>query len=209
MNDKMGMISSGITLVSVILFALFMLIGMSSAAYAICILLACGYVVMAASFSTYAGKEVEAAKLAGMAFAAIYAVFVILVYYAQITTLRQSDLSDELAHLIDYQKFGLFFNYNLLGYGMLSVSTFFVGLTIDPHHKAERLLRILLLLHGIFTIVIVIPVLGLFEVGMAGGEVIGIGVLVLWCVYFAPVCYLSFRYFKRRRDAGVATIDSD
>lgn len=198
MNRRIGMISSGVTLFCVALFALFMLIGMSFAAYAICIVLACGYVLMTSSFAAYSGKDTEAAKYAGLAFAVIYAVFVILVYFAQITTVAQNDLSMELTQLLDYQKFGLFFNYNLLGYGMLSISTFFIGLTISPEGREDKVLRTLLLIHGVFTVVIFIPLLGIFNADMVGGNIIGIAVLEIWCLYFIPICFLSYRHFKRK-----------
>ncbi|NLZ15583.1 MAG: hypothetical protein GXY27_02750 [Erysipelotrichaceae bacterium] len=198
MNRRIGMISSCIALISVILFAIFMLFDMSSAAYAICILLSCGYIVMASTFATYAGKEAETAKYVGIAFAVIYGVFVMLVYYAQITTLLQNDLTEQAAQLLDYQKFGLFFNYDLFGYGMLSISTFFIGLTISPKNKEDKILKVLLLVHGIFSIVCLIPVLGIFNAGMTGGDLIGIAVLEVWCLYFIPVCFLSYRYFNRK-----------
>lgn len=198
MNRKIGMISSCITLISVILFAIFMLFYMSSAAYAICILLSWGYIVMVSAYAVYAGKGVEAAKYAGIAFAIIYGVFVMLVYYAQITTLIQSDLTEQAAQLLDYNKFGLFFYYDLFGYGMLAVSTFFIGLTIIPESKEDKILKVLLLVHGMFSIVCIIPVLGIFHAGMAGGDLIGIAVLEVWCLYFIPVCFLSYRYFKRK-----------
>lgn len=198
MNRRIGMISSCITLISAILFAIFMLFDMSTAAYAICILLSCGYIVMVSAFAAYSGKEVEAAKYSGIAFAAIYGVFVMLVYYAQITTLVQSVLTEEATKLLDYQKFGLFFNYDLFGYGMLSVSTFFIGVTIFPENKEDKILKVLLLVHGMFSIASLIPVLGIFNAEMAGGDLIGITVLEVWCLYFIPVCFLSYRYFKRK-----------
>lgn len=198
MNRRIGMISSCVTLISVTLFAIFMLLNMSFAAYGICILLACGYIVMASAFASYAGKEAEAAKNAGMAFAIIYGVFVMLVYYAQITTLVQSKLTEQAIQIIDYQKFGLFFNYDLFGYGMLSISTFFIGLTVSPENKSERILKILLLVHGIFSIVCLIPVMGIFNDDMVGADFIGIAVLEIWCLYFIPICILSYRYFRNK-----------
>lgn len=198
MNRKIGMVSSCITLISVILFALFMLLDMSYGAYTICILLSCGYIVMASTYAVYAGKGVEAAKYAGIAFAVIYGIFVMLVYYAQITTLVQNDLTEQAAQLLDYKKFGLFFSYDLFGYGMLAVSTFFIGFTIIPDSKADKILKTLLLVHGIFSVVCLIPVLGIFDAGMSGGDLIGIAVLEVWCLYFIPICFLSYQHFKRK-----------
>lgn len=196
MNRKIGMVSSCLTLISVILFALFMLLDMSSSAYAICIILSCSYIVMVSAYAAYTRKGAESAKYAGIAFSIIYAVFVMIVYYAQITTVRQTNLTEQAAYLLDYKKFGLLFSYDLFGYGMLAISTFFIGLTISPTNKKVKALRYLLLFHGIFCIVCIIPVLNLFSPGMAGGDIIGIAVLEVWCLYFAPICYLSYQYFK-------------
>ncbi|UUX34798.1 hypothetical protein [Fundicoccus culcitae] len=203
MNRTMGMLGSAITLISVILFAVFMLIDYSSAAYAVCIVLACGYIIMASSFGAFAAIGFEAAKLAGIAFAIIYGVFVMLVYYAQITTLQQNDLTEQAIQILDYQKFGLFFAYDLFGYAMLSVSTFFIGLTIVPKNKVDKILRTLLLFHGVFTVVGIIPVLGLFNSDMVGGEIIGVLVLEIWCLYFIPICILSYQHFKQQEIRSV------
>lgn len=197
MNRKIGLISSGIVCVCVLLFAAFMLLGLSSAAYTVCIFLACGYVAMACTYSSYAAKETQSAKYIGMGFAFLYAVFVILVYYAQVTTVRQHTLSDQAQFLLDYEKFGLFFGYDLFGYGMLAISTFFIGLTITPQKRETKILKTLLLIHGIFCVVCFIPALGLFSPDMAGGDSIGIAVLEIWCLYFLPISILSYRHFKK------------
>ncbi|MGD9559312.1 MAG: hypothetical protein AB7V55_01730 [Oscillospiraceae bacterium] len=196
MNRRIGMIASGVVGVSVALFAVFMLIGFSSAAYTACIFLACGYVAMACAYSSYAAEETQSAKYIGMIFAALYAVFVIAVYYAQVTTVRQYALSEQAQYLLDYGKFGLFFSYDLFGYGMLAISTFFIGLTINPQSHETKILKALLLIHGVFCVVCFIPALGIFSPDMAGGDIIGIAVLEVWCLYFLPVSILSFRHFK-------------
>ncbi len=118
MNRRIGMISSCITLISVILFAIFMLLNMSSAV--------------------------------------------------------QSDLTEQAIQIIDYQKFGLFFNYDLFGYCMLSISTFFIGITISPENKEDKILKTLLLIHGIFSIVCFIPMMGIFNDDMVGADFVGV-----------------------------------
>ncbi|MBO0454468.1 hypothetical protein [Candidatus Enterococcus murrayae] len=196
MNRRIGMISSITTLTCVVLFAIFMLLNLSSAAYSICILLALSYVSMVSAFNSFTKKEFEAAKFASLSFAIIYAVFVLIVYYAQITTLIKANLTDEITFLIDYKKFGLFFSYNLFGYAILSISTFFLGLTVSIKNKTDKLLKKLLLIHGVFSTVAFIPVFGIFETGSPGSELMGIAALEVWCVYFVPICILSFNHFR-------------
>lgn len=52
--------------------------------------------------------------------------------------------------LIDFSKGGLIFNYDLLGYGFMALSTFFTGLTIEGRSKADKVLKWLMLIHGIY-----------------------------------------------------------
>lgn len=196
MDRKIGIAASGVVCVSVVLFAAFMLLGFSSAAYTVCIFLACGYIAMACAYGGYAAKEAQSAKYLGMGFAILYAVFVLLVYYAQVTTVRQYLLSEQAQYLLDYEKFGLFFGYDLFGYGMLAISTFFIGLTITPKKRETKLLKTLLLVHGVFCVVCFIPALGIFSPDLQGGEIIGIAVLEAWCLYFLPISILSYRHFK-------------
>ncbi|MEO1771866.1 hypothetical protein [Candidatus Enterococcus ferrettii] len=196
MNRKIGMVSSAVTLSCVILFALFMLLNWSFGAYAICIVLALGYVSMVSAFNSFTKKEYEAAKLASLSFAIIYAVFVLMVYYAQITTLMKANPTNEIAFLIDYKKFGLFFSYNLFGYAILSISTFFLGLTISVKNKTDQLLRKLLLIHGLFSSVALVPIFGIFDADSAGSDIMGIAALEIWCIYFIPICVLSYKHFK-------------
>ena len=177
MNRKIGLYSSLITLISVILFALFMIFNLSLAAYSVCIFLACGYVTMVSAYASYTTEEFSSAKYASIGFFIIYAIFVMLVYYAQITTVVQNNLSEEMIRMLDYQKFGLFFNYDLFGYGMLSVSTLFLGLTIFPNGREDKILRNLLLLHGVFSLVCFILIMGIFNTTIKGAEIIGVLVL--------------------------------
>jgi hypothetical protein len=57
----------------------------------------------------------------------------------------------------------------------------------------------LLKIHGIFAIsCFFMPILGIFNSNMTGGEIIGTMVLEFWCIYFMPICILSYRYFKKK-----------
>ena len=58
----------------------------------------------------------------------------------------------------------LFFNYDLLGYGMMALSTFFLGLTIRADNSADKWLRRLMLIHGIFFLsCFIMPMTGMFQ----------------------------------------------
>jgi hypothetical protein len=134
-----------------------------------------------------------------MIFAGMYAVVILLVYFAQVTTVHLESLTGQAETLLDYRKFGLFFNYDLLGYCFMALSTFFAGLTINVKTKSDKALKWLLLIHGIFAIsCFIMPILGVFSSDMQGADWIGTAVLEFWCVYFIPIGILSYLHFKRR-----------
>ena len=79
--------------------------------------------------------------LLSLALSAVYAAVILLVYFTQLTTVRLEALTDQAASLLDFQKMGLFFNLDLLGYALMALSTFFAGLTIRKKSRADRALR--------------------------------------------------------------------
>ena len=70
-----------------------------------------------------------------MILAAVYSVFIMLVYYSQLTTVNNEQLTDQMEQLLRFDRYGLIFNYDLLGYGMMALSTFFTGLAIKSKTK--------------------------------------------------------------------------
>lgn len=200
MNKKLGMISSILMLLAVLSFAISMLIGSDWGSYLASMFIAWGFVPMICSFASYSEKENTAAGNAAVAFAAVYAVFIMAVYFAQLTAVSFGGLGQGARQILDYSMFGLFFSYDLLGYAFMALSTFMIAFTITPDGKADKALKLLLLIHGVFAVFCVaMPMLGLFTPGMAGGDLIGILVLEFWCAYFTPVCVLSYLHFKNTR----------
>ena len=201
MNKKVGMISAVVNACAVCAFALSMLFDFDFGGYLVSMLIAFSFIPLICAFAAYGSAETRVLHNTAMLFAAMYATFILLIYFAQVTTVRLGDLSESARALIDYQQFGLFFNYNLLGYGFMSLSTFFVGLAIVVKSKSDRILKWLLQIHGVFAISgLVIPMLGLFHQDMQGADWIGVAVLLFWCVYFIPIGILSFLHFKNKVD---------
>jgi hypothetical protein len=205
MNKKMGMYSSIITFFAVLAFALCMFLGQflkndfigRNLSYYSSIFIAFGFVIMNCAYLSFTPKERQSAGLAALSFSIMYALLNIIVYYTQVTTIYLTKLSGETAGLLDFSKFGLFFNYDLLGYAFMSLSTFFTGINLEAKNKTGKALKYMLRIHGIFAIsCFVLPITGVFNVNMAGGDFIGILVLEFWCIYFMPVCILSYKYFK-------------
>ena len=136
----------------------------------------------------------------GLILAAIYGTFIMLVYFAQLTTVNNEQLTEQAAKLLEFGKFGLIFNYDLLGYGMMALSTFFTGLSIKAENKADKWLKALMMIHGVFYFSCTfMPMTGIFSKMSSGGD--GLGgrfALVAWCVYFFPIGILSFLHFRKR-----------
>lgn len=206
-NEKLGQVSAWVTAIATILFAGFMILpdkrlsGMLS--YAICIVLAFGYLGLACAFAVTAVPERRASAYFGMALAGVYTVFITLVYYSQITTVFHQTAAVDVLQAITYQPGSWMFNLDLFGYGVMSLSTFFIGLSVIADSRAEKWMRGLMLAAGVFALSsIVMPMLNLFSGEGEGSDVFGILALEFWCLYFAPVMILAAGYFKRRKEAS-------
>lgn len=197
MNRLIPRIGAGIVCVTVLLFALCMLIGFDFGSYFVCMLLPIGYIMLAAGFAHECDASRKVAANVGMVLAAVYAVLVLLVYFAQNTSVRLDDLGEQALGMLDFKRGGLMFSYDLLGYGMMALSTFFIGLGISPKNRADRWLKGLMTVHGVFFLsCFILPMTGLL-----GGSSDGIGGVValeFWCAYFLPIGVLSFKHFTAR-----------
>ena len=199
MNKAIASIGAMIVSISVLLFAVCMLIQFNFGSYFVCMLLPIGYIMMTAGFCDESDEKHRVAANVGMAFAVIYAVMILLVYFAQTTAVRLDSLDEQAMKILDYSRGGLYFSYDLLGYGMMALSTFFVGLTIDAKNKADKWLKYLMIIHGIFFFgCFIMPMTGVFS-SMSNGEnsIGGVVALEFWCAYFIPVGVLSMIHFSK------------
>lgn len=202
MNRTIARIGAIIVTITVLLFAVCMLIPFDFGSYFVCMLLPIGYIMMIAGFCHESDKNHRVAANVGMIFASVYAVLVFLVYFAQTTAVRLGSLGEQAMQILNYSKGGLFFSYDLLGYGMMALSTFFVGLTINTKTKAAKWLKYLMMIHGIFFFgCFIMPMTGVFS-SMANGEtnIGGIIALEFWCAYFTPIGILSIIHFSRKEN---------
>ncbi len=199
MNRQIGMIGSMINCITVFLFALFMLFDFNFGNYVVCMLLSMSFVMMIGALANECEADRRAAANTSMIFAGVYCVFICIVYFAQTTSVRLDALDEQSLLMIDYSKSGLFFNYDLFGYGMMALATFFIGLTVKADNKADRWLKWLLIIHGAFFITcFIIPMCGLFSSSSNQGRIVGILLLEFWCIYFLPVGILSWQHFRRQ-----------
>lgn len=195
MNKMIGAAGALIDLIAVLGFAASMLLGLNNVSYFCSMFIAFGFVIMMCGFLHFAVPERRTAGYAAVAFAATYAAIILIVYFTQLTTVRLAGLTEQARELLDFQQMGLFFSLDLLGYALMSLATFFAGLTVEPKDKPTKWLRALLMIHGVFFIsCLVMPMLGVFQAD--GPAWIGVAVLEFWCAYFCPVAALAFHYFR-------------
>lgn len=199
MNSKISRIGAAIVAVTVFLFAACMIADFTFGAYLVCLILPLGYIMTAVGFQQESTEDRKVPANIGVVFAAVYATLILLVYFAQTTSVRLDGLNDQAARILDYRHGGLLFNYDLLGYGMMALSTFFIGLSIRAENAADRWLKALMMIHGVFFIsCFVMPMTGMFT-NMASGESGNGGTIALlaWCAYFFPIGVLAFVHFGK------------
>lgn len=199
MNRKIGANSSIVNLLAVLGFTASMLLRFNFGSYLCSMFIAFSFVQMMCCFPHFAVPERKAAGYAAVAFASVYTAIILLVYFTQLTTVRFGGLTEQAQELLDFQQMNLFFCFDLLGYALMALATFFAGLTICPKKKTEKWLRTLLLIHGVFFIIcLLLPMLGIFQADSPAW--IGVAVLEFWCAYFCPVALLSFLYFQSKEE---------
>jgi hypothetical protein len=203
MNRLLGLTSAAAVGAAVVGFALSMLVGQEYASYATSMALSWAYVLLACSFSAIATKATSVAAHAGTAFAILYAGFATTVYFVQLTTVLHQTAPPDILKVLSYQELGsLMFNLELLGYGLMALSTFFVGLTTGTTDRVGWWLKVLLIAHGAFApICVAMPMLNVFGTMPRGaGDNIGVMISFAWCVYFLPVTILAFLYLRDAYD---------
>lgn len=203
MNSKIGKYGAVLTGICVLVFAISMILSLISKdnwnflSYLSCMILAIGYVIFACSiYSLNKNDDKKSIGIIGVAFSIIYCVLIFIVYYAQCTTVNlNSNLSNEVISIIDFSKLGsLFFNYDLLGYGIMALSTFFLAFIVDTKDNKNKVLQKLLLIHGIFfPSCFIVPMFPIFNANT--GNIVGTILLEIWCVYFLPICILGYNSF--------------
>lgn len=202
-NVNVGKIGSAITGLSVLAFAILMIAGLfTDAIFACClssIFIAIGFIPFMAALNACNAEKQSACSISAMCFAVVYAVLVFIVYYAECTTVRMNtDLSGEALSIVSYGHLGsLFFNYDLLGYAFMALSTFLTGLSFKAVDKNGRILKLLLMIHGVFFIsCLFVPMFPVFTDGTS--NLVGTILLEIWCLYFLPICILGYKYFVQQ-----------
>ena len=115
LNMMLSKVGSAIVTVTVFLFAVFLLIDFSMGSYFVCLILPVGFIMMTAGLHSECGSDRKVSANIGLILAAVYATFIMLVYFTQLTTVNNEVLNEQASKLLEFGKFGLIFNFDLLG----------------------------------------------------------------------------------------------
>ncbi len=201
MNKKIGFWGSSLNLAAVICFAISLIAGSAYAGYLSSTFIALGFMAMTCAYAHYADEKRKAAGYLAAILSAAYAVLIFIVYFAQMTAVQFGNLSDSAMNVLDYSTFGLMFTYDLVGYALMALATVFAGLTIEPKNKADKWLKALLLIHGVFFLsCFFMPLFNVFSTESAGSSSIGTSLLEFWCAYFTPIGILSMLHFRKKSE---------
>ena len=201
MNIELSKAGAAAVAFTVFLFAVFIISDFTFGSCFVCMILPIGFIMMTAGLHHEADEDRKVAADIGMILSAVYAVLILLVYFAQDTTVNLAVLNEQAADMIDFSRGGLFLNYDLLGYGMMALSTFFTGLSMKADSRSDKWLKSLLTVHGaFFPACFIMPMTGMF-MKMADGSSGNVGdiALLIWCIYFIPVGVLAFRHFNNSK----------
>lgn len=211
MKRRLGYYAAIGAAISVIVFFLSMIVGFITPteyySYAVCLVLSWCYVMLACDFCADALPDRKSYAYAGLAFSVMYSVFVNIVYFAQITVIRQNAMNPEIIQNFKMVPGTLYFAYDILGYGLMGLSTLFLGVIVRPQDSGDRWLKTLLIMHGVFfPLSVVMPATGLFS--SADSSIAGTYLLMGWCVYFAPIMILAARYCSKPRKQAAGASES-
>ncbi|MBO4396340.1 MAG: hypothetical protein J5819_08345 [Eubacterium sp.] len=197
MNKTIGMVGSAVNALTVLGFAICLLIHFPFGYYFVCILLALSFLCMIGAFDSECTEKNKTAGRVALVMAGVYATLILIVYYTQCTTVQNESLTPEISRVLDYKYLGLVFNLDILGYGIMALSTFFIGLTIQVKNKVDKALKILLLGHGLFFPgCLIMPMTGMFLGHEGSSSSGGVIALEIWCLYFLPIGILSVLHFR-------------
>lgn len=199
MNRKLGLYSSAVAALCIILFLIGLFLKNDLLNYSTCLILSWAYVLTCCSYASYATKDRRALAFGGVAIAVIYSVFTNLVYYTQLTTVAYATADHVVLDAISFTSGSWLFGFDIMGYGLMGLSTFLIGLTIKVVNKKDRIMKAMMLIHGVFfPICVLMPMLNIFKAG--GDDNSGIIALQFWCLYFIPIMILSAIHFYRLKE---------
>ncbi|OBR67955.1 hypothetical protein A7K91_18660 [Paenibacillus oryzae] len=197
-NRSLGLYAPAIAAVCTIIFFIGLLLNHDTLNFASCLVLGWAYVLTACAYAALADPDKKAIGFGGVAIAIVYCVFTNLVYYTQLTTVKFESADPVIVKALAFKSGYWLFGFDLMGYGLMALSTALLGFSFKAASKRDRALKGMLLAHGLFFPVCIIgPMLNLFQAG--GDDAAGIMALQGWCLFFTPLMLLSANRFYRMK----------
>ncbi len=208
---RLGYWSALLVTVWVALFGLSMFLGLFGIAtlhfsFFVCLLLAPSFVVMMTSIHHQAPAEKKIWSHLGLSFAVIYAVFATIVYYVQLTAIRNSS-GDALRPFV-YDPGTVFFAVDMLGYGFMCLSTWFAAPVFVHGDRLSAWIRRLAILHGLLVFSTLLAPAFMSASAPSGGADDNAARLAMisWCLLFGTLSLLVARYFRHQGRQGSAEV---
>lgn len=201
---RIGFWSAILVTVTVLAFALFLIIGLfgpdtSLYSFISCFILAPSFVALMAANHYYAAPEKKIWSLLGLSFAVIYAVFITMVYYLQIAVVQNTSiqLSADTLKILKYMPGTAIFALDMLGYAFMSLATLFVAF-IFGNSSLEKWIKRLLIISGLFFLPsLIFPALPLSQdASAASAAQNGSIALLFWCALFSAISILMAVFYK-------------
>lgn len=198
-----GHVASLVAAAAFSFFAAFLVAGLfgadtKMASFAVCLVAAPFFVAMLAALHRCAAPKAQTWSLLGLAFALIYAVFILLTYYTQLAVLRINNLglSPEVLKAFEFTPGSVLFAVDMLGYAFMTLSTLVI-IPVFGTSRLEKGLKALLLIHGLMFIPTIIFPLMRMAPPAAGAVDFGSIALLGWCAVFVPLASVMAVWFRR------------
>lgn len=204
MNKKISIIGATVLAISTGVFFICQLISafaevelLTYISYLVCIFLSWGYIICTIGNGYLCSDRRKIAAEAAKLFAVIYSVFVSIVYFSQLSVVHYRVLSEDIVNALDMVYPGSWlFVIDITGYGIMALSTLFLGLSIEPVNKSEKLLKLFSLIHGVFIVSLFMPLTDMFLSSNADATInSGSLALAIWCLIFIPIPIFSIKRF--------------
>jgi len=194
-SKSLGLFSGLMAGLLTILFGVFVVLNNQMVYFTTVLFLAMVVVMMIISLKSFIAPEKKVFAECAFGFGAMYAILVSIVYYTQIAVVLKGTLNSDLLLIVSDIPGSVFFFLDMLGYVLLCLSTLFIAFAIGG---GNRLLQVFLLIHSsLFIPTFLLPFLPItFN---TQNDVSGSLILIMWCIIFAPVCFLLARYFAKHK----------
>jgi flagellar biosynthesis/type III secretory pathway M-ring protein FliF/YscJ len=197
MNKKVGMYASLITFLGALCFSIFSLLSslLDHNTFRIgnhlsCILIALGFIGMICSYVTFIKYKNKTLDFISLAFSIIYAIIIITLSFIWVMPKQYSNLSSKTSSIL--------YNFELLGYAFMTISSFFMGIKLEIKNKKELVLKKLLCFQILFSIIWLISKdLLLYLFNFRNISLILL-MIEIWCIYIILICIFSYLYFKNQ-----------